>query len=276
VHDWIGRRTEARDILQVRPARLMQATLDREPSLGEGDMLPPLWHWLYFLDACRAGDLGRDGHARKGAFLPPVPLPRRMWAGGRLRFHAPLILGREARKRSEIIAIEEKQGRSGRLCFVTVAHHVFQDVFQGDRLALSEEHDIVYREAPSPHAPVPPPLPVCEGAAFSRRVVPDAVMLFRYSALTFNGHRIHYDAAYARAVEGYEGLVFHGPLMATLLLDLACTQTGLQPQGFSFRGVAPVVGMRPFDLEGRQDGTALRLWAKRADGALAMSAVAHF
>ena len=270
--EWIGRNMRTQDTLRPQPARFMQATLDRDPSFEDDDTLPPLWHWLYFLEAKRASELGRDAHPKKGGFLPPVPLPRRMWAGGRLTFHAPLILGQDVSKRSTIKTVTEKEGRSGKLCFVTVEH----EVLQGDQLALTEEHDIVYREDPDPGAPKPTAAPAPDNPEFSQVVTPTQVMLFRYSALTFNGHRIHYDVDYARDVEGYEGLVFHGPLTSTLLVDLACAQTGQTPKSFAFRGMAPISGLSAFRIEGRRDGDVIALWARRHDGALAMSATAYF
>jgi len=272
ITEWIGREERHEDVLRVQPARFMQAVLDRAPDLEAGDPLPPLWHWLYFLDAKRAGELGRDGHPKKGGFLPPVDLPRRMWAGGRFTFRAPLMLGAEAAKRSFIKSIEEKQGRSGRLCFVTVCH----EITQGGALALSEEHDIVYREDPGPNAAPPEPFPAPGNPVFSETVLPDETLLFRYSALTFNGHRIHYDADYSRRVEGYEGLVFHGPLTATLLVDLATRQAGKAPQSFEFRALAPLAGLHLFHIEGQLQPGMADLWARRHDGALAMRARAAF
>ena len=271
-NDWIGRQETRRDVLQLQPAHFMQAAIGRQPSLTDADALPPLWHWLYFLEAKPAGELGRDGHPRKGGFLPPVSLPRRMWAGGRFEFHRPLRFGTAVVKNSTIKDVVEKDGRSGRLCFVTVLH----ELFDGDALALSEEHDIVYREAPAPDAPAPATQPAPADAEASEEFAPSEVLLFRYSALTFNGHRIHYDVDYAREVEGYDGLVFHGPLTATLLVDLACRAFGRQPRRFSFRGLAPLAGMAPFRLEGRRSGDTMGLWARRHDGAMAMTAEAAF
>ena len=155
LQSWIGRTECMTDVLRAQPARFMQATLDEKPSLKEGDDLPPLWHWLYFLDAKRSSALGRDAHPKRGGFLPPVALPRRMWAGGRFEFHAPLQIGAAAEKRSEIKSVSEKSGRSGPLCFVTVAH----DVWQGGALCVAEEQDLVFREDPSPNAPAPTPAP---------------------------------------------------------------------------------------------------------------------
>lgn len=270
--DWIGRHESHRDALGPQPARFMQAALGREPSLTEADVLPPLWHWLYFLEAKPAGELGRDGHPRKGGFLPPVSLPRRMWAGGRFKFHRPIPLGAAVVKKSTIKDIVEKDGRSGKLCFVTVLH----ELFDGDDLALSEEHDIVYREDPAPDAPTPVPRAAPMDAEVSEEITPSQVLLFRYSALTFNGHRIHYDVDYAREVEGYNGLVFHGPLTATLLVDLACRTYERQPKEFSFRGLTPIAGMAPFRIEGRRNGDTVDLWARLHDGAMAMTAQATF
>lgn len=273
VESWIGRSEDHTDTLRSEPARFMQATLGRAPSLMEGDDLPPLWHWLYFLEAKPLGELGRDGHPQKGGFLPPVALPRRMWAGGRFTFHRPLPLGGVASKTSTIRNIVEKSGRTGDLCFVTVLHELF---LEDGELALSEEHDIVYREDPNPDAPPPTPAMAPETAEVSEEITPSQVMLFRYSALTFNGHRIHYDVDYARQVEGYDGLVFHGPLTATLLVDLAARTVGRAPKTFEFRGLAPLAGMQPFHIEGRHSGDGMTLWARRHDGALAMKASATF
>ena len=274
IEDWIGRTQTTTDIIASQPARFMQATLDHHPALDSGDSLPPLWHWLYFLEALPANQLGRDAHPKKGGFLPPVDLPRRMWAGGRFAFDHPVIIGREATKRSTITKVENKTGRSGALCFVTVQH----EIFQGDTLCLREEHDIVYREDPAPGAPqpvpkqAPDPLPT----DISEVLTPNEALLFRYSALTFNGHRIHYDVDYARQVEGYDGLVFHGPLTATLLVDLAVGHLGQAPKTYEFRALAPLTNLVPFTVNGRQNGPDMELWARRQDGARAMQARAVF
>lgn len=270
---WIGRSESHSDILRPEPARFMQATLGQEPSLGIGDPLPPLWHWLYFLDAKPLDQLGRDGHPKKGGFLPPVTLPRRMWAGGRFAFHTPLLLGARVKKRSTIKAITEKSGRSGELCFVTVVHEVLAE---DGTIALTEEHDIVYREDPKPNASKPAQPIAPADAEVSEVVTPSEVMLFRYSALTFNGHRIHYDVDYARTVEGYDGLVVHGPLTATLLADLASRIVCKPLKTFAFKGLSPITGMAPFHLEGRASDNGLDLWARRHDGANAMQARATF
>jgi len=272
IDDWLGRTEQHTDTLRAQPARFMQATLGRVPDLNEGDMLPPLWNWLYFLEAKPAGELGRDGHPAKGGFLPPVAQPRRMWAGGRFTFHAPLLFGDSVRRHSTITGIDSKEGRTGQLCFVTVQH----EIYSGGTLAVTEEHDIVYREDPSPGAKPQPLKQAPVDAEFSEMIEPSPVLLFRYSALTFNGHRIHYDVDYARSIEGYEGIVFHGPLTATLLVDLAERTVGCPPSGFSFRGLAPIAGNEPFHIEGRRDGDSVRLWARRHDGALAMQAEAFF
>jgi len=272
VMDWLGRSETFDDTLRLQPASFMEATLDRDAVLRHGDQLPPLWHWLYFLEAKPASLLGRDGHPKKGGFLPPVELPRRMWAGGRFNFHAPLRLGEPVRKVSTISNIAHKEGRTGALCFVTVLH----EIFSGDQLAFSEEQDIVYREDPAADAPKPEPKRAPDDAEIVETVSPTQVMLYRYSALTFNGHRIHYDVDYARDVEGYEDLVFHGPLTATLLVDLATRTYGRQPDQFSFKGLAPITSNHDFRIEGRREGKVMKLWARRHDGALAMQAEAVF
>ncbi len=270
--DWVGRSETSIDTVRVQPAQFMQALLGRDPDLALGDQLPPLWHWLYFLEAKPAAELGRDGHPRKGGFLPPVALPRRMWAGGRFEFHAPVRFGEEAQKVSTIVRVVPKQGRTGPLCFVTVLH----EIYTGGILAVSEEQDIVYREDPAPDAPRQKFEQAPATAEIREIVEPTEVQLFRYSALTFNGHRIHYDIDYARAVEGYEALVVHGPLIATLLVDLASRTAGRSPRRFGFRALAPVTSNHAFAIGTQVDGTVQQLWAGRNDGALAMQAEADF
>lgn len=270
---WIGRSETASDVIDAGRARLMQATLDREPSLRDGDALPPLWHWLYFLQPTPLGALDLDGHAKRGGFLPPVDLPRRMWAGGRFAFSGPVRLGEVLTRTSTVEDVAVKRGRSGPLCFVTVRHD-----FAGPDggLRLREEHDIVYRGDPAPGAASAEPSPAPEGGVWSTRVVPSPVLLFRYSALTFNAHRIHYDRDYCREVEGYPGLVFHGPLTATLLADLVVrVRPEAALRGFSFRAVAPLFDGAPFMLRGKSaaEGT-LALWAETPEGGLAMRASA--
>jgi 3-methylfumaryl-CoA hydratase len=267
---WIGRNETRADRATAMPIAALAATLDRDdPAPAAGSEVPPLWHWLYFTPLTRASELGPDGHARLGGFLPPVPLPRRMWAGGRLEFAHPLRVGDEMTRNSRIVEVSGKSGRSGALVFVTVQHAI-ANAFG---VAVTEEHDIVYREAPRAAAP-PPPQVAPRDEAFAREVVPDPVLLFRYSALTFNGHRIHYDRSYVTEVEGYPGLVVHGPLIATLLLDLLRRE---RPQArvrrFAFKALRPIFDIHRFSVCGRPDGERrYRLWARDHEGALAMRA----
>ncbi len=268
---WIGR-TEARtERIAAFPANALEATLNRDPALAEGDALPPLYHWLHFLPLHRLDHTNYDGHARLGDFLPPVPLPRRMWAGGRLDFLAPLRIGAALRRVSTVLEVTRKEGRSGALAFVTVEHRI-ED---GATLCLREQHDIVYREAPRADAGPPAPVPAPESGDFAAVVQPDPVLLMRYSALTFNGHRIHYDLPFCHG-EGYPGLVVHGPLLATLLADLARRhRPEARLTGFSFRALAPVFDTARFSIHGATAAPGrLRLWVRRHDGALAMDAEA--
>ncbi|WP_212524340.1 MaoC family dehydratase N-terminal domain-containing protein [Actibacterium sp. MT2.3-13A] len=269
---WIGRSETATDVLDPRPARMMASILPAGSALEEGDILPPLWHWLYFPTAVPLAGLGRDGHPARGGFLPPVALPRRMWAGGRFEFHGDLRLGEPVEKRSEITSIRSKQGKSGALCFVTVTH----SLSVAGQLRLREEHDIVYRDDPAPDAPRPTPPAAPEGADLTEEITPSPVMLFRYSAVTFNGHRIHYDRDYCRDVEGYPGLVFHGPLTATLLADLAQRAAGRPLAAFGFRAVSPLFDTAPFTISVRRGPEGADLWATAPGGALAMTAEATF
>ncbi len=271
--NWIGTTERVTDTLTATPYAALSATLDhpaeRPPA---GTALPPLWHWLYFLPLYRQSDVGADGHARRGAFLPPVPLPRRMWAGSQFTFHAPLFIGDEVSRTSTIENVTEKEGRTGKLVFVKVRHEVRR---QGEaQVALTEFHDIVYRDAAMPGAVEPAPVAAPASAEWQRKVTPDDVLLFRYSALTFNGHRIHYDRRYVTEVEGYPGLVVHGPLVATLLLDLLREHLpGAALASFEFRALRPVFDINQFYVCGETlaDG-AVHLWAKDHDGWLTMDA----
>ncbi|MCG3189136.1 MAG: Mesaconyl-C(4)-CoA hydratase [Burkholderiaceae bacterium] len=271
---WVGRTEQRSDRIHGAALDALAATLDRDdPPAHAGDAVPPLAHWLFFLAAARQSELGADGHPRRGGFLPPIALPRRMWAGGRLTFQHALQVGDEVVRTSRIAAVDAKSGRSGRLAFVTVRHEIADS--RGP--AITEEHDIVYRDPPQPGAAtVPATAPTDE--AFSRRIVPDPVLLFRYSALTFNGHRIHYDQSYATEVEGYPGLVVHGPLIATLLVDLLRRERPAAVlRRFAFTARSPLFDGQPFDVCGRFDGdehTAV-LWARNPEGTLAMQASAE-
>ena len=271
---WIGRSETTEERIAPFPSNAFAATLDRDdPIYTDGTPLPPLWHWLHFLPVFKLSDAGYDGHAALGQFLPPVPLPRRMWAGSRLRFLAPMCIGQNLRKVSSVSSVDHKVGRSGDLVFVTVRHRVFS----GETLGIEEEHDIVYREAPKPDAPPPTPPKAPASSVFSRIIHPDPVLLFRYSALTFNGHRIHYDQPFCTQTEGYEGLVVHGPLLATLLLDLLRREMpNAKVETFDFRAVATVFDNHKFSVHGQPepDGSTIQLWVKRHDGALAMTATA--
>lgn len=273
LRQWIGREESLDDTLQLGPANLMEMTLDRQPVLGTDDVLPPLWHWLYFLRSAPLSALGRDGHPAKGGFLPPVALPRRMWAGGRFGFSDDLLIGAHVQKRSVIKDVALKTGRSGELCFVTVRH----EIGSNKGAAFWEEHDIVYREDPAPDTQPRPTPDVGDDWSTSETITPSEVMLFRYSALTFNGHRIHYDRDYAQQVEGHGGLVVHGPLIATLLLDLAQRiYDGARPKAFEFRAASPLFDTAPFTLHARQDERTVVLAAATPQGRLAMQATATF
>jgi 3-methylfumaryl-CoA hydratase len=242
---WIGKTRSMTESIEAAPARRMQETLDQQASLAVGDPLPPLWHWIYFIESAMISGLGRDGHPARGGFLPPVELPRRMWAGGRLTFAAdPILIGDEVTKRSTVADVVFKQGSTGDLCFVTVIH----ELSVSGEIRIREEQDLVYRNDPDPDAPVRTPKPAPTESDWSRTVTPSEVQLFRYSALTFNGHRIHYDRNYASDVEGYPGLVFHGPLTATLLAELALSSGGRALASFSFRGMAPLFDFAPFTI----------------------------
>jgi 3-methylfumaryl-CoA hydratase len=277
LQDWVGKTETHHDDLTATPLRSLSATLGRDdPAPGRGSPLPPLWHWLYFLPQHGAGEIGPDGHARRGGFLPPVPLPRRMWAGGRLAWERanPLTVGDAARRVSRIGSVTHKAGRSGDLLFVTVVH----EFHNAQGLALTEEHDIVYRAMPQPGEAAPAPVAAQTQAAWHRELTPDEVLLFRYSALTFNSHRIHYDRRYVTQVEGYPGLIVHGPLIATLLLDLVRRNApNAFVRRFEFKAVRPSFDGHPLHLKGEPQagGSTVRLWAHGSGGWLAMQGAAE-
>jgi 3-methylfumaryl-CoA hydratase len=274
---WIGKTETVTDTVTATPYAALSATLDRAPERpAVGTPLPPLWHWLYFLPLYRQSEVGPDGHAKRGGFLPPVPLPRRMWAGSQFEFNRPPRVGDRITRVSTIADVAEKSGRTGPLVFVKVRHEIRAN--DEPSPAIVEFHDIVYREAAKPGDEAPPPKAAPSQAHWQRRWVPDDVLLFRYSALTFNGHRIHYDRKYVTEVEGYPGLIVHGPLIATLLLDLLRSELpDAVVRRYEFRAVRPLFDINPFDVCGTPsaDGKSVRLWAKDHEGWLAMDATAQ-
>ncbi|WP_199796882.1 HTD2 family dehydratase [Pseudomonas chlororaphis] len=252
---WIGRSQQARDLLSDNLLKRIAATFG-EPVPAHGAALPPLWQWCFFQEPLAESALGGDGHPARGGFLPPAANRNRMWAGGRLEFFEPLRAGFDAHCLSTISHVEEKTGRTGALLFVTVRHEYSQD----GRLAIREEQDIVYREPSPPKQGSGEPL--IQGD-WREAVEPSPTLLFRYSAVTFNGHRIHYDFPYVTETEGYPGLVVHGPLIATLSLRAFCrAHPGARLRRFSYRGLRPLIAPQPFEVGGRlvRPGVA-ELWA---------------
>lgn len=273
---WIGRTEIRDDLLSPWTASAMAATLRNDDQAWvAGQALPPLWHWSYFLPTARQNQLGADGHPARGGFLPPVALPRRMWAGSQVEFFGPLHLCVPARKTSRVRDISLKQGQTGALVFVKVEHEVHDG--QG-ALLLRDTQAIVYREAAKSGdkaAAQSPP----DGAAWTTEHCPDTPLLFRYSALTFNSHRIHYDHPYVTQVEGYADLVVHGPLIATLLIEAAQRYNPKRElRAFSFKAVRPLVCNRLLRLRGKavQPDGSVDLWAEDELGALLMQASAQF
>ena len=273
---WVGRTRTVEDLATPFPVRALSATLDEDdPDPRPGAPLPPLWHWLYFLEAARLSKVGPDGHAERGDFLPPVTLPRRMWAGSRFTFEGePLAVGDTIRRVSRIKSVEPKTGSSGSMVFVTVEHTV-----SGPRgVSFVEDHDIVYREAAKPGEPQRKPKPAPSDATWMREITPDPVLLFRFSALTFNGHRIHYDQPYVTGVEGYPGLIVHGPLLGMLQIELARrSNPNRTPRSFEFRALSPVYAGPPFLVQARRepDGS-ITTWIADPNGGLAQQGKATF
>lgn len=273
IKEWIGRKESVSDVAAAWPVAALTATFDRrDPPPREGDEIPPGWHWLYFLEAKPASELGTDGHPQRGGFLPPVPLPRRMWAGGRLEFRRPLRVGERLRRDSEILAVESKHGKSGSLVFVTVRH----TVHASHEVAVVEEQDIVYRDAAKAGDPPPVGRPAPTGAAWRRELAGDPVTLFRFSALTFNGHRIHYDVEYARGEEHYPGLVVHGPLQTLLLLDLCRRSVKRAVSRLEYRAMHPIFHTERFSVNGSplDDGSKVEVWTANGAGSYAMTGTA--
>lgn len=232
-------RTEKKSgsITPVQAAQLHATLGDADrPAPGPGEDMPPLWHWCAFNPTTPLAGLARDGHPVPGGFLPPVRLARRMWASGSLRFLAPLRVGEALRQQSRLARVEEKEGRTGPMVLITVEHEV-----SGARgVAIEEVQNIVYLDIPESFAP-PPKRPMPGSPSLSETRMLSEALLFRYSALTFNAHRIHYDLPYAREVEHYPGLVVHGPLQATWLMEMACRARGRCPSAFEFRAVHPML-----------------------------------
>lgn len=275
LRSWIGKTETHHDIATAFPVAALAATLDRkDPSPKTGDVIPHSGHWLYFLETAPNAELGHDGHPKRGGFLPPVSLPRRMWAGGRIDFRAPVRVGDPISRESEILSVEAKSGKSGDLVFVTVRH----TVKAGSTTAIVEEHDIVYREAAKPGEAAPAGKPAPQTAPWRRELQANEAVLFRYSAITFNGHRIHYDIDYCRKNEGYPGLIVHGPLQTTLLLDL-CRRSDPRPvRTLDYRATHPVFHQETFSVNGQpaSDGKSVELWTANAAGCYAMRGTATF
>lgn len=273
LEDWVGNQISREEIIHQQSLDGFAALMDEEEPAS--NIVPPGGHWMYFLPTDRQSRIGPDGHGIKGDFLPPVDLPRRMWAGGRLAFHAPLRAGERARKTSTVKSVSQKKGQTGALVFVTVEHQVTTDA----RLCLTEEHDIVFREAAgktSGSSKSPQAAP--DGGEWDVTVTPDPVLLFRYSALTFNGHRIHYDREYCKNAEGYPGLIVHGPLLGTLLMRLAVNKMGgRELRNFSFRNFNPIFDTAPFTLSGKAESNDhCTVWVRGPAGELAVKATAEF
>jgi len=265
---WIGRSETADDVLSEAPLRGLAALLD-QAGFPWPEAAPPLAHWLYFLPQARQSEIDHDGHPKRGGLLPPVALPRRMWAGSRVTFDHPLPHGAVLRRTSTVQDVQAKRGASGDMVFVTLRHLVEAD----GRTAIVEEQDIVYRGRPAPGAaparPTEPPAP----SRRSRRCMADETQLFRFSALTFNSHRIHYDRPYATGEEGYPGLVVQGPYLATLLMHHALAEApAARVKGFRFRAERPVFDGQPFDLNLADAPGGLKLWVSDPDGQVAMRA----
>lgn len=267
---WIGREEIKSETVSPALVERFNATFGRTGDTVAGAPAPVMIHLCLAPPAAPIDQLGPDGHPARGGFLPPVPLARRMWAGGSFAFMDDIRIGETVTRRSTIRDVTVKQGRTGTLCFVTVDHRIESDA----RLPLTERQDIVYRDLDAPGAPAkaaPPPAP--EG---THRVTvdPTAPLLFRYSALTFNGHRIHYDAPYTREVEGYPGLIVHGPLQASQLVHLAERVGGRVPKTFDFRSLSTIFDTGPYTLNATEDGEALKLWTAQSGGPVAMEACA--
>lgn len=255
------------DPMDPARARALQATLGEKPSFETGHALPPFFHQIYFWDPHVPGDLGRDGHPKVGGgVIPDMGLPRRMWAGGQLEFHAPLRAGHAATRHSFRENAVHKQGRSGPLAFVTLRH----EIWQNDQCCITEHQDLVYRADDTGGAkPEPPRAPDAALKTVARQF--DSTLLFRYSALTFNGHRIHYDEAYAQEVEGYDGLVVHGPLLAHLLMQMAQAELG-DLRSFDFRATSPLMHFETAEFCWGKDGAC---WVRGPDGRQCMQARAR-
>lgn len=264
-------RQVVRDVISLTPVVALGATLDRPKTPSTGDALPPGWHWLYFWSIAAQSELGADGHPQKGGFLPDLGLPRRMAAGGRMTFVKPLPIGSNAERVSRVLSVNSKEGRSGRLAFVTVEHCINVD----GETRIREEQDIVYREPSQLGQAQPAPTAAPSGEDWAHTVSPNETLLFRYSALTFNGHRIHYDHDYARDVEGYTNLVVHGPLIATLILEsVARYAPNAVIEKYAYKAIRPTFLGNAFTVCGRlsPDGKSVELWAKDHEGWLTMSA----
>jgi 3-methylfumaryl-CoA hydratase len=273
LRQWIGRSTEASDIVTAQLVKALRATLFQE--IGEpkaGDAAPFTTHWCLAQPVFPMSQLSQDGHPTRGGFLPPVPLPRRMWAGGELEFFDALRVGDDAKRTSRISDVTMKTGSTGVLCFVSVEHTITTP--RGT--AIRERQDIVYRDmsgaAPAASSKPAPPPPT---AKHRESHMADPVLLFRYSALTFNGHRIHYDRDYVTKVEGYPGLVFHGPLQAALIVEFAAKlHGGTPPKKFGYRGVQPLFEGSEFSVNANENGASVELWTANSAGQPTMKGTA--
>jgi 3-methylfumaryl-CoA hydratase len=266
---WIGKTISHQDTVSAAPIAALAATLDRrEPFPNTGDPIPHSGHWLYFLEMAPMSDLTPDGHLKRGGFLPPVPLPRRMWAGGHIEFLQPIRVGDQVTRQSEVVALDAKSGSSGHLVFVKVRHTVSTK----SGVAVIEDHDIVYREAAKPGDPAPSGKSAPTEAHWQRQINANEAVLFRYSAITFNTHRIHYDIDYCRDVEGYPGLIVHGPLQTTLLLDLCRRQSTRPVRTLSYRATHPIFHHEQFTVNGNlsADGNTAEVWTANSAGYYAM------